>query len=158
MKASLIKKTIAVAVLTTAVMGLAPALAQSTDGQAAPTPMLTSTGARKTLDIACVQTAVNKRETAIGAAWTAKASAISSALSARASALSAAWQIATAKDRNAAVKAAWKAYASAVSVANKAMRTARMGAWSAFAADRKACHATASQVDSAAGAAADAGL
>lgn len=108
----------------------------------------TGTAAQKVkIDIACMQSAVSKRETAIASGFSTYSSAISSALSSRASAFASAWKLAGAKARNTALKAAWKTYRSSVSSARSAWSKARQSAWIAFYDARKSCGTNAAAED-----------
>lgn len=92
-----------------------------------------------TLDIACVKTAVEKREDAIQAAFDAFSSAYKSALSARKADLSAAWSIADRKVRNLAIQAAWLKFRQSRHDARKTYNASRGTAWGQFITDRKTC-------------------
>lgn len=89
--------------------------------------------------LACVQTAVGKREDAVMSAVDSYTSAWKSALSTRKTALTAAWNITVNKDRNAAIRSAWNAFKSAKRDAMMTHRTAIKAAWGAFKTDRRAC-------------------
>ncbi|MDO8601298.1 MAG: hypothetical protein Q7R46_01300 [bacterium] len=93
----------------------------------------------KITDIACVQTAVDKRETAIASAWNSLNSSINSALSARKDALKTAWTIPDANQRKTAIKTAWKNFKSADKAARTAFKRAQKAAWTQFKTDAKAC-------------------
>jgi hypothetical protein len=97
--------------------------------------------APKTVDLLCVQTAVAKREAAIGSAVDAYYAAVKAALSTRASALNTAWGMTVKKDRNAAIMAAWNAYKTTFKKASQDARTAKKAAWSQFGTDAKTCRA-----------------
>ncbi len=92
-----------------------------------------------TVNVACVATAVDKREGAIITAYQTRTTAITTALQTRQSALKSAWAITIAKDRNAAIRKAWSSYKTSFSAANKTFRTDRMNTWKTFNTDRKAC-------------------
>ncbi|HCR15267.1 MAG: hypothetical protein A2550_01880 [Candidatus Jacksonbacteria bacterium RIFOXYD2_FULL_43_21] len=98
--------------------------------------------AKKTVDIACVKTAVEKRETAIQASLDKFTTAVKTALTARKTALLAAWDITDLKQRAAAIKTAWNTYKKAEQSARKAFRTERNAIWKQFSTDRQACKAT----------------
>lgn len=100
-----------------------PAFAQTT-------PLSTSMPP-KTLNVACMAAAIDKRDTAIAATF----DTLKAAIMTRKDALKAAWSQTDKKMRRAAIKTAWKAYAASVASA----RTARKAAWTTFYADRKAC-------------------
>lgn len=92
-----------------------------------------------TLDTACMQAAVDKRETAIIAGVDAYSSAVKSALSVRKDALKAAWAITEKAQREAALKAAWFAFRDAGKKTSGAMKDAKNAAWKTFKTDAKAC-------------------
>jgi hypothetical protein len=97
------------------------------------------------LNVSCIQSAIDTRDTAIIAAIDAYASAVKAALSTRKDALKAAWALSTRKDRRAALAAAWKNYNNAVRTARKDFKTARNSAWSQFNKDRRSCNANESE-------------
>ena len=91
------------------------------------------------LILACMQTAVDARETAIDTAVSAYTTAINAALAARKTALHNAWGLSDTAARREAIKAAWKAYREARKTAGKALNMARNDAWKKFKTDAKAC-------------------
>lgn len=91
------------------------------------------------VNVACVQAAIEKRDTAIIAAVDAYATAVKSALSTRKDAEKAAWNLTDRNARRTALKAAQTTYRNSVRVARKAFRDARNSAWKQFRTDRKAC-------------------
>ncbi len=132
MKAKLISVLGVAAILATTL----PVLAQTTStgsghGDATSTP--------PRFDAVCMQTAVDKRDSAIISAWDVYSAAVKSALSARKDALKSAWGITDAKERRAAIKKAWADFSSAVRQARKDFNSARKSAWKTFMADRRAC-------------------
>jgi len=142
-----VKHIVAGTIVVGAILSAGSAFAETTTGSdmtGVPTPAATMT-ARKTVDIACMGTAVATREAAISSAFSAKSSAVSAAFTTRTSALVSAWAITTAKDRNAAIKAAWKAFNAAATTARKTYRAANLAAWKAFRTGAKACHGSAAQ-------------
>ncbi len=127
------KKIFLVTLLAASSLIASPVFAQT--GTSTPTHPLV-----KTVDLSCVQTAVDAREDALDTAFTTFTGAESAALSARKSALHDAWGIAAAKDRRAARNKAWSAFKTANRAAFSALRTARAQAWSAFGTASAACH------------------
>lgn len=111
-------------------------------------PTTTQTITAPSLDLACVQTAVGKRDAAIIAAWDAYTTAVKAALQARSTALQAAWGITNRADRRKAIRAAWKDYQTALKTARKALKDARHAAWAQFNTDRKSCGKGAASDDS----------
>jgi hypothetical protein len=102
------------------------------------TSTATTTNATTT-KIVCMQTAVEKRETAIIAAHDAFSVAIKNALVARKSALVAAWGNTDKVTRDAARKTAWSSFKTSAQAAHNAMREARKAVWSTFNTDAKIC-------------------
>lgn len=100
------------------------------------------------LNAPCIQSAVDKRDTAIIAAVDAYSSATKSAISARKDALKAAWAQTDRKTRRDAIAVAWKNHKDAAKTANKAYRQARLDAWKNFNTDRKSCGKSATSDDS----------
>lgn len=105
------------------------------------TSAMTSAKTQKTLDVACMAAAIDKRDTAISGAF----DALKTAVTTRKDVLKSAWGQTDKKMRRDGIKAAWKAYASSVSSA----RSARKSAWTAFNTDRKACGTGAAAEDAA---------
>ena len=97
--------------------------------------------APKPLDVACISSAVDKRDTAIAGVF----DTLKSAVMTRKDALKSAWAQTDQKARRTALKSAWKDYASSVSSA----RSARKATWTAFYTDRKSCGAGAATDDTA---------
>ncbi len=93
-----------------------------------------------TLNLTCAQTAVDKRETAIGSVWTTFSGSMTSALSTRASALHTAWGMTDASLRRPARKAAWDAYKASSRSAHDTLKTGRRAAWDTWRSDMQACH------------------
>ncbi len=102
-----------------------------------------------TVDLVCMQNAVDKRDTAIMSALDTYTAAAKTALQTRKDELKAGWALTDVKARNAALKAAWKKYRDAIRVARKTFRDAKRADWRQFTTDRKACRSTASSDDSA---------
>ena len=111
----------------------------------------------QTVDVACIQAAIDKRDNAIITAVDTFHDAAKSALQTRRDALKAAWGNTDRDVRRAAIKAAWESYRNSLRSARKALRESRRSAWSQFAADRKACGRGA-QADDRTGGGADAQL
>ena len=100
-------------------------------------------GVHKTLNVACIQAAVGKRDDAVIIAFDAYHAAIRAALVTRRDTWKANWAITDKKQRQAAIATGWKAYRTAVSAARKALRTARAAAWKQYRADWRTCGASA---------------
>lgn len=97
------------------------------------------TGSTSVQDLACMQTAVEKRETAIIAALVTYTNAWKTSLETRKTELNAAWGITNNKDRRNAINAAWKKFREARKEQRRAFRDARKSAWKQFKTDAKAC-------------------
>lgn len=91
------------------------------------------------VNVACVQTAIDKREIALITALDARYAAHKTALVARKDALKAAWAVTGIKERLTALKEAWKTYQTALRGTNKTFKTAKNAAWKQYRADRRAC-------------------
>ncbi|MBI5156205.1 hypothetical protein HZA45_02935 [Candidatus Peregrinibacteria bacterium] len=116
------------------------------EGMSASAGANASVKAKKTVDIVCVQTAVDKREQAIAGAWTAFNAGMTTAYATRASALHTAWGMTDAAARRAAVKAAWDAFRTSSKSAMKTHREAKKNAWKTFRTEAKACRGAAAEV------------
>ena len=125
-----------------------PALAQT------PPP---PAGESSTVDLACVQTAIAKRDNAIIAVVDTFHDVAKAALQARRDALVAAWGITDRTARRAAIRIAWGNYKTAVRAARKALNEARRSAWKQYSTERRVCGRGAAGDDSA-GAGVDAQL
>lgn len=118
----------------------APALAET-----GTTTTTTPPAMEKKVDGACMQAAVEKRDSAMIAAVDAYYTAVKAALQARKDALRAAWGIADPKARRGASEAAWKTFKSGHKKVTSDLKKARRATWKQFGTDRKACHATGSE-------------
>jgi hypothetical protein len=98
--------------------------------------------------VACVRTAVAKREAAINSTWMTFASTMSSAYTTRASALDLAWTMTDTTTRRAAVKSAWSSWRSTVNGARSIHKTAKTAAWSVFKSDATVCKVNTAELDS----------
>jgi len=96
-----------------------------------------------TVDIACMKTAVEKRETALLDAYKAYSTKIQAAYETRKNDLLAAWSITDAKERQTAVKNAWNKYHQSVKTAFSEWKKSEKTAWSEFLKEAKNCKATA---------------
>jgi hypothetical protein len=93
---------------------------------------LKSGRASTTVDISCMASAIEIRETALTAAWTNLSESVSEALGARTTALVAAWNISSVSDRTAALKTAWKEWKDDKKAAHTEFRNDRKAAWETF--------------------------
>ena len=93
----------------------------------------------RTLNVTCIQMAIDARDTKIIAAVGAYDSSVSAGLQTRMSALDAAWALPEALQRNPAISAAWEAYKAAWRVSVQKLRTDREAAWMQFKADLRTC-------------------
>jgi len=127
---------------------VAPAMAETPDPSATPTPTATPNPTVSpvptptpdlTAGLACVSTAVGRRDDAISAAFTVFSGKISGLLSARKSALMAAWLLADKKARRAAIKKAWNDFSTGAKSARRELNKTRLAAWKTYKTDGKAC-------------------
>src|SRR3989344_5984228 len=131
----MIRKIIVGSALTS--LALAAAVTAFADNTPPPTAPPTSPAHKKTIDLACMQTAVDKRDSAIIAGVDAYHTAVKTALETRKTSLKAAWGITDRKERRAALKTAWRAYRTALKGARKGLHTSKNAVWAAFKADRR---------------------
>lgn len=95
------------------------------------------------LDLPCMVTAVDKRDTAVIAAWDTFSTSYKAALVARRDALKTAWNDTNKNTRRASVRNAWKAFRNTKKSTWRTRRSAIGAAWRQFNADRRACGAQA---------------
>lgn len=105
---------------------------------AAQTPSPAARSARS-VNLACMQASVEKRDNAMVAAFDAFSASARSAFIARRDALKAAWGITDRAQRRAALRNAWSAFRASRHAARGAFRTARHAAWTQFRTDARAC-------------------
>ncbi len=96
----------------------------------------------KTINVACIQAAIEKRDTAVVSAYDTLHTSIVSALNARKQALKDAWAKTDRLERRTALKSAWSTYHQSRMGAQKTWRTARRDVWKTFRTDAKACGPT----------------
>ncbi len=89
--------------------------------------------------MACIKTAVGKREDSLVAGHDAYALAIKNAYTARKTALMSAWDLTDKTARRSAVKSADQAFRTSAKSARSTWNTARKASWKTFETDRKAC-------------------
>lgn len=94
--------------------------------------------------MACIKTAVGKREDSLIAGHDAYALSVKNAYTTRKTALMAAWDLTDKTARRTAVKAADQAFKTSVKTARSTWNTARRTAWKTFDTDKKACLPTSS--------------
>lgn len=97
--------------------------------------------------IACIKTAITKREDTLSTGYSTYSINIASSYSARKVALLAAWDSSDAKTRRSAVRSADLAFKSSVLSAKKAWNGTRRTTWSVFESERKACSPGLSAID-----------
>jgi len=90
-------------------------------------------------DLVCATTAVDVREKAILASFTAYSTEVTAALTKRGTALVAAWSNPNGAARRAARNTAWSDYKVALKTAKANLKNAKGKAWSTFKASSKAC-------------------
>lgn len=104
--------------------------------------------AKSVLDTACIQSALDKRESAIILAFDKKAMTIKTALDQRKTDLKAAWALSTLKERIKARLEAWKKFKKADISARTAYRQEIKKIWAQYKTDKKACKITESDNES----------
>ena len=92
------------------------------------------------VQLSCMQSAVGKREGAIGAAFDAFAASVKAAFEARKGALNTAWGNADKEARREAIRAAWKNFRDAKKTARRTFDQSRRGTWKQFKEDRRTCN------------------
>jgi len=90
-------------------------------------------------NVACLQTAIEKRDNAMIATLTIYNGAIIPAISARADALKSAWGLANQNSRSAAIKKAWSDFLALEKASLKALKADKRVAWSQFRKDKAVC-------------------
>lgn len=131
-----LQKLTAAAVSTVIACSMAvPAFAETTTGTNSSLKMERS----QTVDGACMSSAVDKRDTALIAAFDTFSAAVKSAYTTRKDALKAAWLITDVTQRRAALKTAWEAFRKSQKAAREAFRKSKQAAWKQFKTDAKAC-------------------
>jgi hypothetical protein len=98
-----------------------------------------SSNATSTLNVACINPAVDKRENALIAGHDTMNTGVKAALTARGTSLKAAYALDTQAKRKQARNASWEQFRTSVQAAHTAMRAVRSSAWNTFNADMKAC-------------------
>ncbi|MDO8466815.1 MAG: hypothetical protein Q7S83_01605 [bacterium] len=94
---------------------------------------------KKVEDLACMQSAVVKRDDAIIAAAKVHSDSLIKALETRRDALKAAWGVTNPEERQKALKSAWDIFRSSKKRIVESWREVRKSAWRQFQVDRKAC-------------------
>ncbi|MFZ2152215.1 MAG: hypothetical protein WAV09_03850 [Minisyncoccia bacterium] len=92
-----------------------------------------------TLNVQCIQNAVEKRDSAIIVAHGAFNTSIVNALTVRKDALKAAWAKPTRQERTSGRKAAYDVFRTSQKSAHETLRSVRKTSWSTFDTDMKAC-------------------
>ena len=100
------------------------------------------------VDYACMGAAVDVRETAIIAGFTAYNTSALSALNTRKTALAAAWKLTSNEEVKKAVKTAVSTYKKSLKDARKVFKKARKSAWETFKTSAKACKGEGESLDS----------
>lgn len=97
---------------------------------------------KPTVDIPCLQNAIEKRDTAMIAAWDKFSATAKSALEARKTALKNALGLTDKKERRAAWQKAWSDWKTAAKNARLTFWKEKKAAWKQFYLDRKTCRGT----------------
>lgn len=128
-----------VAALSLIVGVAAPALAQSPSPVTSRPPEVSPQVTPKTVDLACMKTAVVKRDDAVLLALDTFRINVKKALETRRDALRAAWDKSDKNERKAAIRAAWTAFDGTWKKARRDMEAAKKNAWTAYRTDAKTC-------------------
>ena len=137
---NLLQKTLSTLILAGMLGGVTPALASHSSSTKATSTSATSTPKQgRHIDRACMQTAIDVRETALIAGRAAYTVGITSAYSVRRAALHNAWDIADRKPRKEAIRTAWKSFEKSMHNIRIDWKKARHDAWKQFKKDRKSC-------------------
>lgn len=97
----------------------------------------------RNVDLACMKTAVGKRETALLSAWDTYAGKIKTARETRKTDLLAAWSIQDPSQRHQAIKSAWEKYRQSLKTARTEWNQSRRTIWIQFVQESKNCRASA---------------
>lgn len=127
------KKTFATLILLT------PLLAFAQSGTSTSTKPVLKDQTIASTTVACVQTALEKRENALIAAHDSQNTAVKTALTKRMTTLKDAWAQPDRASRVAKRQEAYKVFRTEVQTANTAMKTARNTAWKTYETEAKAC-------------------
>jgi hypothetical protein len=100
---------------------------------------------RSQVDGACMSSAVDKRDTAVIAAFDTFTASVKSALVKRKDDLKAAWALTDATARKTALRTAWQTFTKSHKGARDAYRKSKQAAWQQFRADAKTCRGNASE-------------
>lgn len=128
-----------VAALSLIVGIAAPALAQSPSPIPSRAPEVSPRVTPKTVDLACMKTAVEKRDNAVIAALDIFHAGVKQSLTTRRDALKAAWDKSGKNERKAAIRAAWAAFDGTWKKARSGMEAAKKSAWNAYRTEANAC-------------------
>jgi len=96
-----------------------------------------------TVNVPCIQDAIEKRDTAIISAVNTFSSSAVTALETRKTELKAAWEKTNVSERRLALRDAWKKYKKSVTDARKQLRAAKKAAWHTFKTESALCKGTA---------------
>lgn len=100
---------------------------------------LTSSTSATTLNVSCIQNAVEKRDSAIIVAHGTFNTSIVNALTIRKDALKTAWAKPTRQERASGRKVAYDTFKASQKSAHEALRSVRKTSWNTFDTDMKAC-------------------
>lgn len=127
--------TLAIFALCTVLLSVSSAFAE-TNGHATTTPshppIMMHHATTTSVNIACVQSALDTRETAIGSAFDTMQSAVKSALATRKTSLHDAWGLTDRTTRRAAIKSSWIKWSMDSKVAQTTLRESRKATWATF--------------------------
>lgn len=119
-----------------------PVFAHNPNGERRHEKTATEQTEQKTVDIACIQKAVEMRDNSLIATWDTFSVNVKKAYEARRDALKAAWALTDVRARKDAIKAAWNKFQETVKRERHALKDSRKTAWNKFHDDRKVCGAS----------------
>jgi len=93
----------------------------------------------QTLNVTCIQNAIEKRDSAIITTHTVFSTSITSALTTRKDALKLSWAKPTREERSSSRKATYDAFKTAQKSTHETLRNVRKSSWSTFDTEMKAC-------------------
>ena len=105
-------------------------------------PVLAQQGSSKApreADIACIQNAIDARDTSLANMTSGWSSSVKEALEARRDAEKASWNVSDYKERRIAQRKTWSDYDKILRVSNKTKTKERVQAWKKFEHDRQQC-------------------
>lgn len=136
-------KTVAAFLFTGTLIAISPVSAQETAMKQAPTKATTKTTTKvpklEDIDVACIQAALDARDTALATMVGSWSSTVREALEERRDTLKKSWDISDYKARRNVQRKAWSDYGKILKKANSIKASERRDAWKTFTHKRKLC-------------------